>query len=74
MLPYMIKSNWLVNYAKVEGIQRALSGMAQRTPYESKMDEVTSDLIKSYDDFKKEFDDFFPELNEHAKAIRTKPV
>lgn len=64
ILPYMKKGNWLVNYGKVEGINRALSGMAQRTPYESKMDEATGDLIKNYDDFKKEFDGFFPELKE----------
>src|SRR5215216_5596818 len=41
MLPYMIKGNWLVNYGQTEGIHRALSGMARRTPYHSKMEEAT---------------------------------
>src|SRR6185369_10110303 len=29
MMPYMIKGNWLVNYSKIEGIHRALSGMSR---------------------------------------------
>jgi acyl carrier protein phosphodiesterase len=62
MMPYMIKGNWLVNYAHLEGIHRALSGMARRTPYESKMDESVSDLKEYYEEFKKEFVIFFPEL------------
>lgn len=33
MMPYMVKGNWLMNYSKTEGINRALSGMSRRTPY-----------------------------------------
>jgi acyl carrier protein phosphodiesterase len=62
MMPYMIKGNWLVNYAQLEGIQRALSGMARRTPYESKMGESVSELKEYYEEFKTEFSIFFPEL------------
>jgi acyl carrier protein phosphodiesterase len=62
MMPYMIKGNWLVNYAQTEGIHRALSGMARRTPYESKMDEAVEDLEQHYDEFKAEFKNFFPQL------------
>lgn len=68
MMPYMIKGNWLVNYSKTEGIHQALSGMARRTPYESKMDEATVDLVNSYDLFKAEFDNFFPQLDAFCKA------
>ncbi len=67
MMPYMIKGNWLVNYAKLEGIHRALSGMARRTPYESKMDESISELQGNYEDFKTEFITFFPELQKHCQ-------
>jgi len=66
MLPYMIQGNWLVNYAKVEGINRALSGMASRTPYKSLMEEATVDLEASYEEFKKEFATFFPILQQWA--------
>jgi acyl carrier protein phosphodiesterase len=68
MLPYMVRGNWLVNYAKTEGIHRALSGMSSRTPYESKMDEAVSDLINYYDEFKKEFEEFFPELKSFVQS------
>jgi acyl carrier protein phosphodiesterase len=66
MLPYMIQGNWLVNYAQVEGINRALSGMASRTPYKSLMEEATVDLEESYEEFKKEFATFFPILQQWA--------
>ncbi len=66
MLPYMIQGNWLVNYARVEGINRALSGMASRTPYKSMMEEATVELEASYEEFKKEFDAFFPILRQWA--------
>jgi len=66
MLPYMIQGNWLVNYARVEGINRALSGMASRTPYKSMMEEATVDLEASYEEFKKEFATFFPILQRWA--------
>ncbi len=67
MMPYMIKGNWLVNYATLDGIHRTLSGMTRRTPYESKMDESISDLTENYEEFKTEFITFFPELRKHCK-------
>ena len=63
----MVRDNWLVNYAKLDGIARALSGMAKRTPYVSKMEEAVHDLEKNYEEFKTEFDQFFPLLKQHAK-------
>lgn len=62
MLPYMTRGNWLVNYAKLEGIEKALSGMAQRTTYESRMNESIEDLKLSHEEFGAEFEMFFPEL------------
>jgi acyl carrier protein phosphodiesterase len=63
MFPYMVKGNWLVNYSKLEGIDRALTGMSRRTPYESKMDEAVGDLKDHYALFGSEFENFFPELS-----------
>lgn len=71
MMPYMIKGNWLVNYSRTEGIHRALSGMARRTPYESKMEQSVDDLRENYDDFKNEFETFFPELSAFALDFRS---
>jgi len=66
MLPYMIKGNWLVNYSKIEGIYRALSGMARRTRFESKMEEATGDMEKNFAEFENEFFLFFPSLSSFA--------
>lgn len=66
LMPYMISGNWLVNYAKTEGLHRALSGMARRTPFESKMDEAVVDLKENYSAFEKEFHQFYPELEKFA--------
>lgn len=62
MLPYMIKGNWLVNYSRIEGIHRALSGMARRSKFDSKMDEASVDLTRDYESYEKEFTEFFPLL------------
>jgi len=69
MLPYMVKGNWLVNYSKVEGIHRALSGMARRTPYESKMEQASIDLKSYYQDFENEFHEFFPALQRFTEPF-----
>ncbi len=69
LLPYMVKGNWLVSYAQLEGINRALSGMAHRSPYESKMEEATVELKKYYPEFEKEFLQFFPELKEMCEQF-----
>jgi acyl carrier protein phosphodiesterase len=70
MLPYMISGNWFVGYSEIAGIRQALSGMARRTPYDSKMDEATKDLSDDYLLFQNEFNRFFPELASFAKTWR----
>ena len=67
MMPYMIKGNWLTNYAKIDGIGSVLKGMSRRTPYDSKMHEAIEEMKSSYHDFETEFLDFFPYLARHAK-------
>ena len=71
MLPYMTKGNWLVNYARLEGIERALTGMARRSKHESKMELAVNDLVNHYDEFTEEFSTFFPELQQHCKIVIT---
>lgn len=67
ILPYMMRDNWLVNYAQLEGIQRVLNGMSRRTTFDSKMNEATEDLRISYPEFKSEFEEFFPALKEFSE-------
>ena len=66
MLTYMKRDNWLYNYQFTEGIHRALSGMARRTPFDSKMEHAVTFLKKDYDAFSDEFHEFFPELRQRA--------
>jgi acyl carrier protein phosphodiesterase len=68
LLPYMRNQNWLVNYGTLDGIGRALSGMAGRTTHDSKMGEATFDLTLSYHLFEDEFNLFFPKVKEFCAA------
>jgi acyl carrier protein phosphodiesterase len=62
----MMRDNWLVNYAQLEGIQRALTGMSRRTKFDSRMGESVNDLRESYADFQSEFEEFFPMLMKYV--------
>lgn len=66
ILPYMIKGNWLLNYGKLEGIERALIGLSRRSAHDSKMNESVHELKEFYPEFKKEFEEFFPELKNYC--------
>ncbi|MEQ9423445.1 MAG: ACP phosphodiesterase [Cyclobacteriaceae bacterium] len=64
MLGHMSATDWLYNYQFIEGLDRALSGMARRTRFDSGMDRASRDLQDQYGAFKKEFTEFFPLLIE----------
>lgn len=68
-LPFMIERNWLLNYASIEGIGRALSGLSKRVSFENKMDESVADLREHYQAFENEFNLFFPELITFAQSF-----
>jgi len=67
LMPFMIADNWLLNYSKIEGIQRVLDGMNRRTKHKSKMNEATKELKKFYHEFEEEFTSFFKELIPFSK-------
>jgi acyl carrier protein phosphodiesterase len=62
MLPFMIKHDWLYNYQYFEGIERVMHGMANRSKFNSKMEQSVVELKKHHKAFEKEFELFFPEL------------
>jgi acyl carrier protein phosphodiesterase len=68
MLPLMMKDDWLSNYAKLEGLGRAFSGLAQRTRFASNMDQAIPGLQRHYADFENEFLAFFPDLQHFART------
>ena len=67
-LPYMIKDNWLLSYATLEGIGRILYQMNERTKRRSKMNFAIVELEEHYEDFETEFLSFFEELRIFVQA------
>lgn len=62
LTPYMIKDDWLTNYSKLEGIEKVLIGMNNRSMGKSKMDLAIKDLKENYNDFDQDFTIFFKKL------------
>lgn len=69
MLNYMEPQNWLVKYATLEGMQRALTGLSRRTAFESNMETAHLFLETHYTDFEEEFNAFFPELRAYVQVM-----
>ncbi len=67
MLHYMKQDNWLYQYATLEGIDQALTGMSRRTKFDSKMDEAVIDIENHYEDLKEEFETFLPDAVKFVK-------
>ncbi len=65
-LPYMIRDNWLLDYATIEGIGKILMQMDQRTGNKSKMDLAVHELKMFYPEFENEFKIFFKDLERFA--------
>lgn len=72
MLPFMIKHDWLYNYQYFDGIERVMHGMANRSSFNSKMEQSVVELKKYHKEFKKEFQEFFPELKTFCEAFLEK--
>lgn len=62
MSKYLIREDWLLSYAEIEGIQKVLEGMNRRTGGKSNMHLAIHDLLDHYDDFENDFTIFFKEL------------
>jgi acyl carrier protein phosphodiesterase len=65
-LPFMIERNWLLNYATIDGIGNALSGLSRRVKYANRMNEAVKDLQENYADLESDFRTFFPELSQEV--------
>lgn len=66
---YMTKYNWLHGYTKLEGIQRALEGIASRSPYAPDMRSASEHFRKYYTSLQKEFHAFFPQIIRHVASF-----
>ena len=61
-LPHMISHNWLLSYAKIKGINQALTGLSKRTTFNSGMETAALELEENYKQYADEFLAFMPEL------------
>jgi len=61
-LEYMQKQNWLFNYQYIEGIKRALTGMARRSTFDSGMENAHLELERNYLFYQNIFHEFLPDL------------
>ncbi|MFD2244785.1 ACP phosphodiesterase [Pontibacter ruber] len=68
--PYMMRQNWLLSYAEIEGIAQALGGMSRRTTFTSGMETAAEELRKNYHRYGHEFDAFFPELRQYVEQVK----
>ena len=66
--PYLIKGDWLTNYATLEGIERVLIGMNKRTHEISQMHLAIHDLKANYADFEHDFTTFFVILSSFTSS------
>jgi len=70
ILPFMMRTNWLASYAKLDFLQRSFEGLSIRTPFNSGMENAVSDLKANYSLFENEFQEFFPEVIKYAEETR----
>jgi acyl carrier protein phosphodiesterase len=70
MFYFMQQQNWLVSYAKMEGVARVLHGMARRTTFLSNMELAIHDLEKDYIEYGTEFLAYFPLAIEFVEQWR----
>jgi len=69
ILHHMSKNNWLYNYASIEGIQRALTGLSRKTTFENNMQVAHHLLLEFENELKTDFEHFYPELKHHVRNI-----
>lgn len=63
----MKRQNWLICYGSIEGMKSALTEIAKRATFNSKMETAHMVLEKKEETFKECFDDFFPDLVAFSK-------
>ncbi|NDK54466.1 acyl carrier protein phosphodiesterase [Pontibacter fetidus] len=68
--PYMMAQNWLLGYAEIEGIAKALTGLSRRTSFESGMETAGEELTLNYSLYHQDFELFFPELEKYVGEVK----
>lgn len=67
LYPYMIRQNWLVQYASVPGLKMILKQMNRRVKTDIRLHDAIVDLQANHTAFEAEFFSFFVELEAYVK-------
>lgn len=70
LLPFMIRQNWLVNYANLFPLSLIFDRMDKRTDYRSGMKTSVDTLRKYYPEIKNDFQLFMPEISDFAQKLK----
>ena len=73
ILPFMIRQNWLVNYANLEPLSLIFDRMDRRTNYKSGMKTGVETLRKYYPEIRSDFLNFMPEIISYVQHKGQKP-
>ncbi|WP_426059282.1 ACP phosphodiesterase [Hymenobacter sp. B1770] len=68
-LPHMAQHNWLLSYADLESITRALNGLSRRASPGSGMETAVAELRLNYAAYEADFREFFPQLQAHVAGL-----
>jgi len=71
---YLVQQNWLLGYAEIAGIERALQGLSRRASPGSGMDTAAQELRRNYAAYEADFRAFFPELRAFVLADASLPL
>lgn len=66
VVSWMISRNWIKSYSELEGVGRALDGLASRLRMKHNFYGIVDELDQMYDDIEEGFLEFFPQLQSHA--------
>ncbi|TAF66521.1 MAG: DUF479 domain-containing protein [Cytophagales bacterium] len=69
VLPYMIKHNWLVNYAHFESLEDTFQRLAKRIEYKSPVQEAVATLQQNYEPLETDFSLFFEEIKQATNHL-----
>ncbi|MDJ0366059.1 acyl carrier protein phosphodiesterase [Hymenobacter sp. H14-R3] len=67
--PHLVQHNWLLHYAELAGIGRALQGLSRRASPGSGMDTAVHELARHYAAYEADFREFFPQLQAYAAGL-----
>ena len=71
ILPFMVRQNWLANYAKLDALTLIFDRMDKRTDYRSGMKTSVKTLQKYYPEIKQDFLAFMPDLIHFVENLKT---